>query len=192
MLEIPKLKKRDIYERVAFFGPMGSGKSFLARVLIEHKNYMRVSLADKLKTLAYDLYGIQGKDGYARKLLQEFSDDVKKWDNDVFIKHMLYKIERIESEKYPPRLVCDDLRFKREGEILKQNNFLLIKVECDEEIRQKRLTTLYPNTSTDASKHISEQEFNLITPDYTINSSNTDAILEVLGLINGLENSISG
>jgi hypothetical protein len=162
-LEISKLKERGQLDRIAFFGPMASGKTFCANYLTSAGYFQKVALADKLKAVVYDLYGVQGKDGNGRKILQEFSDDCKKWDSDVFIKHFLYKVKQIEDgSKHPPRIVCDDLRYIREAEVLGAAGFTLIKVSCQETLRASRIATLYPKQAAGAVLHRSEREFGAI------------------------------
>lgn len=162
----PPLTKMD---RIAFYGPMCSGKTYMATQVSQNFHHGKVGFADKLKDTAEDLFWIdrKNKDGSTRKLLQEFADDVKKWDPDIFIKHFLLKVE------WFPSVVCDDLRFVREAEVLRANGFTIIKVVCHENIRQERIATLYPDTQQESHRHKSEVEHQLIQPDFTVDSNST-------------------
>ena len=185
-LAVPKLKRREPFERIAFYGPMASGKSYAARYLVDGGNFVRVGFADKLKALAYDLYGIQDKNGIGRKFLQEFSDDCKKWDPDLFIKHFLYKVRAIEEGHNSPKIICDDLRYLREAKALKKNGFTLIRVNCDEVVRANRISKLYPNLDIAQTQHQSETEFSLIDSltDKSINSTDINVVLELEDILN--------
>jgi nicotinamide riboside kinase len=132
-------------QRVALYGPMCSGKTYLANKMKE-REYIKLSFATKLKDVAEDLFYINTKDknNYNRKLLQEFSDDVKKWDSDIWTKYLINSAEWYARSN--AKIVIDDLRFVREAEKLKENDFLLIKVECDDYLRAKRVLDLYPDT----------------------------------------------
>jgi len=171
----PPLTKMD---RIAFYGPMCSGKSYMATQVQENFRHSKVGFADKLKDVAEDLFWIdrKNKDGYTRKLLQEFADDVKKWDEDIFIKHFLLKCE------WQASVVCDDLRFVREAEILRANGFTIIKVVCHENIRQERIHSLYPTTQSESHSHKSEVEHTLIQPDYTVDSNSPKDVRALFNL----------
>lgn len=168
--------------RVAFMGPMCSGKTYCANHLVNNWGYRKLGFADKLKALAYDLYGLQGKDGEARQLLQLLADDLKKYDKDVFVKHLLYHAKQYENEA----IVVDDLRFKVEADALRKNGFIIIKTICDEPTRRERIARLYPTAPQDALGHRSEQEWTTIRYDKFIVSEDINAIFDldqILGLI---------
>ncbi|SRR5260221_2831811 len=166
-------------DRVSFFGPMCSGKTYLARQLQEYFGHTKVGFADKLKSVAIDLYQIDPKDknGATRKLLQEFADDIKKWDAQIFIKHFL-----LSAEKYK-QVVCDDMRFYEESVFLRQNEFTLIKVNCDEARRQERIQQLYPSTLEGAQSHRSETDYLKIVPDFEVNSNSPSDVKELVDLV---------
>lgn len=187
-LPMPRLKKSEDSVRLAFYGPMASGKTFSANYLVKHFGYTKIALADKLKSVVYDLYGLTGKDGVGRKLLQEFADECKRWDSDVFIKHFLYRVKYIEeNQPGPHKIICDDVRFLREAEILKRHGFTLVRVNCDSDIIQERIDKLYPNLPAETRIHQSEQQFNQIDEmlnhkNDSINSSGYDVFYNLAQL----------
>lgn len=190
MLEMPTLRpfpsarKGIIHDvrRVAFMGAMCSGKTYCANHLEQGWGYKKLGFADKLKAVAYDLYGVQGKDGEARQVLQLLADDLKKYDPDLFIKHLLYKAKMYEDKS----IVVDDLRFKSEADALRKNGFIIIKVMCKEPIRQQRVAALYPSTPQAAQEHISEQQWTRIRYDKFIVSEDIGAIFDIDKIL-GLE-----
>lgn len=182
MLETPKLNPITRGLRVAFMGPMCSGKTYCANHLVNTWGFTKIGFADKLKALAYDLYGVQGKDGDSRHLLQVLADDLKKYDKDLFVKHLLYKAKKYEDGN----IVVDDLRFKVEADILRKNKFIIIKVICSDSIRQERIERLYPTAPQGAQAHRSEQEWTTIRYDKFIRSEDINAIFD-LNKILGLE-----
>ena len=186
----PKLSKpTNPMDRIAFSGPMCVGKTYLAKGL-EAQGYLRISFAELLKSLAYSLYGLQDKSNLNRKLLQEFADDLKKWDYNLLTTKLLIQAQKRISEGYT-KLVVDDLRFKSESETLRKNGFIIVNITCDENTRLERIKRLYPDLESSRMDHPSEQGFKLVTFDYTINSDDPIAQYDVLVMIeNGNTNSI--
>jgi len=181
MLEMPTLSK-TYANRVAFMGPMCSGKTFCANHLVNTWGFKKAGFADKLKAVAYDLYGTNGKDGESRQLLQTLADDLKKYDKDLFIKHLLYRAKKYENES----IVVDDLRYKVEADALRKNGFIIIKTICGDAIRQERVSRLYPSAPATAHQHRSEREWTTIRYDKFIVSEDINAIFD-LDKILGLE-----
>jgi hypothetical protein len=143
--------------------------------------FIKFGFADKLKSLAYDLYGVNGKDGESRRILQVLSDDLKRYDPDLFIKHLLLRAKKFENDC----IVVDDLRYKSEADILRKNGFIIIKVICADPIRLDRVARLYPSTPQSAQGHPSEQEWAGIRYDKFIVSEDVNAIFDldkILGL----------
>ena len=77
--------------RIAICGKMGSGKTYIADKLAKEYNLEKVSFAEKIKDIAFDLFNIEQKD---RKLLQIIGDKMKEIDKDIWIKYLLKKIKR--------------------------------------------------------------------------------------------------
>ena len=182
MLTMPRLIPAIYNKRFAFMGQMCSGKTLCANQLVINYGFYKIGFADKLKSLVYDLYGVDGKDGDGRRILQELSDDLKKYDKDIIIKHLLYRAINHENES----IVVDDLRFKVEADILRKNGFKIIKVTCDDALRQERITRLYPTAPQEAQGHRSEQEWQTIPADYSVVSDNISTIFDlpiILGLV---------
>lgn len=168
MLEMPRLPKCKRGLRIAFIGPMGTGKTWCADFLARERRYNKVSLAAKLKAIALEMYGVQGKDGNDRLILQGLGTDLRKYDKDVWIKYLLHDIIRRSStsSEFNPKFVIDDVRYLNEAEILKQNNFVLIRVTTPDEILSGRLSRLYPNRPAASFLHASETEQTAIQVDY--------------------------
>jgi hypothetical protein len=147
--------------RIAFYGKMCSGKTTCANYLVINSNFVKMALADKLKAIAYELYGVEGKDGASRALLQGLGDDLRKWDEDVFINAVLRKVAAIEAlTKFPPKIVVDDVRFPNEAAGLLAAGFTLVGITANEDVRQERIKKLYPNMDASAMNHASEMGVN--------------------------------
>ncbi len=166
MLQIPRLDKSPKGNRIAFFSPMCSGKTFCADYLVTYKGFTKFSFAGKLKALAYELYGVEGKDGHNRVLLHDLGDSLRAFDEDVFTKYTLLQMHKNEAT----RLVVDDLRLPREAQLLRTNGFKIIEVLCSEEIRLGRVQTLYPSVPDGLESHSTESSFGQIRKDDVVSS----------------------
>lgn len=185
MWKITTLDRVPAGERIAFFGPMCSGKTKCADYLIMNYGFVKVSLADKLKAIAYELYGVTGKDGDNRRIVQELGDKLRSFDDDVFTKYTLATIKK----QYPfRRVVIDDLRLPREAELLSSNGFLLIQVYCDEDVRAQRVETLYPNVPTARQSHPTETTWGQIRSHSMIRSTDYSDLIALDSLMEGLSN----
>lgn len=174
MLEMPSLifDKSTIGDRIAFFGPMVSGKTYCANAL-KPLGYEKFAFADKLKEIAEDLYGVKGKNGNDREVLQKIGEYLRAIDPEVWIKYLLLEVERYEdwAQDFKPKVVVDDLRYANEAKALKDNGFLLILVTVPKEERERRLALLYPETPASVYYHDSEKEWEMIPFDDVVYSS---------------------
>jgi cytidylate kinase len=151
--------------RIAISGKMCSGKTFVSSYLMKTYNLRKHSFADKLKEIATDLFEMKTKN---RKLLQHLGDKMKEIDKDVWITYLMRSL------KNKDNIIIDDVRFMNELEHLQKENFLLIRINVDNETQKERLKECYGlNYSEHVSRlnHISEidlddcKKFNL-----TVNS----------------------
>jgi uridine kinase len=185
VLSPPKLPKPiHPLDRIAFAGPMCSGKTTLAKVLVEDFGYTKTNFARILKDTAENLYGPMTKDNQSRKILQEMSADLKKWDKELFITHILLDIEDYINANHQT-IVVDDLRYKREFEVLKDNGFIIIGVGCREDERLRRIYSLYPDTEVERFSHPSETEWRDMRMDYWIDNTGPGGETSVHSLIVG-------
>src|SRR6187431_1937277 len=133
MLEYPPHYNPHLVQKVSFFGPMASGKTYSAANLF--KRYERFSLAAPLKETAKEYYGVTGKTNEERQILQELADDLKKWDNNVFTKRLLWSIHEYIKNGNKKPIVIDDMRFTHEARDLRDHGFILVRVEVPESVR---------------------------------------------------------
>jgi AAA domain len=181
---IPSLSNVPIGYRLAFYGPMCSGKTECANYLVRNYGYTRLSLADKLKAIAYELYGIQGKDGDNRRIIQELGDSLRSFDDDVFTKYTLATI----GKNYPySKIVIDDLRLPQEANLLKRNGFYLVQVQCPDDTRLARVRSLYPSVPQDRQSHPTETAWSKIPPHTAIISETPADLILLDKLVTGIE-----
>lgn len=142
------------YRGVAFCAKMCSGKSTLAKKLSQRlcNDEVRIySHATFLKQLAVYAYGMDPvkKD---RALLQKLGSKMREVNPDVFVNITVKQTNDVDFA------TNDDTRYYNEMKNLKDNGWLLVKVNVDEEVRRKRVKELYPNTTEEQMNDISETE----------------------------------
>ena len=137
--------------KIAISGKMGSGKSFLAEKLVNNFNFKKISFADRVKELATELFGMKEKD---RSLLINLGTKMREIDPKVWINSVIRHCNNFGSCD----VVVDDLRMKNEYETLKADNWLFVKIQIDEDLRNSRLKYKYQENY---DKH--KQHFNSIT-----------------------------
>jgi len=141
--------------KIAISGPMGSGKTTIANLIIKsNSEYKIYSFGGKIKEIAYDLFNMN-KNIKDRSLLINIADKMRDIDQDIWAK---YIVKQIDNNKY---CIIDDLRFQNELDILeKDDDWIYIILQIDEQTRLNRLKSLYTDNYDDHiknMKHLSEQ-----------------------------------
>ncbi len=167
---------------------MAAGKSYYALLLRQELikqgiNSNIVHISSKIKELAVELFGMKDKD---RDLLQNIAGKMRDIDEDVWIKYLIYHVKK--EGKLP--FILDDVRFKKEVDMLKENfNLLVIKIESDDVYRRDVYKSKYGREPTEKELNdVTETSSDDIIPDivltndYTASSakSNMSRIIEAL------------
>jgi cytidylate kinase len=174
--------------KIAISGQMGSGKTTLANHINKHFNniYYITSFAKKLKEIACELFNmdINNKD---RLLLQQLGQSMRNINNDVWINYTIK-----DSNKYND-VIIDDVRFENEIYTLKQNNFILIKLNISNNLQVSRLHKTYCNnvkSHINNSSDISETSINNVNDDIfdlIINVDNDNVFTKTINFLNTLK-----
>ena len=164
-LDVLRLRKQlEGYAfRIAIGGKMGTGKSSISDFLAKCFQFKQYSFAAKLKEIASDLFDMEVKD---RVLLQMLGSEIRNMKRDAWANFI---IKRINAEA-PLRAVIDDMRYLNEADILKEHNFVLMKLYTPAFLVKKRHIRGF-NQQTSA--HPSEVEIDAIDIDYAIDTSGT-------------------
>lgn len=125
--------------KLAITGEMASGKTSIAKYLVEKYNFTKFSFADDVKLYATEIFNmnIKVKD---RKLLQQFGTKMKEIDENIWIKRLDNKIKDISDN-----IIIDDLRYQNEELYLKSKGFKILKLDIDTELQNNRLKNTYIN-----------------------------------------------
>ena len=157
--------------RIAFAGPMASGKSTMAKIISQKYNCDIHAFANPIKEIAKHTFGMTTKD---RKLLQIIGMTGRAIDKNTWTNKFVQNISNCHH-------VCvDDLRFANECHILKEHGFIIIYLDIPKDIRIQRIKKIYKDQADkhiSAMGHVSEQETCKQYADYILNEKETNAIL---------------
>lgn len=113
-----------------------------------------------------DVYEYKKNDDY-REFTQYIGTIVRQiYGLDIWVKWYLNTVNKLIDNNIP--VVCDDIRLKKEKEILEQNGFYVIRLNITEKEQNKRHLKLYGSEASESRKrHVTETdldnaEFNLI------------------------------
>jgi len=125
--------------KLAITGEMASGKTSIAKYLVEKYNFTKFSFADDVKLYATEIFNMNMK-VKDRKLLQQFGTKMKEIDENIWIKRLDNKIKDISDN-----IIIDDLRYPNEELYLKSKGFKILKLDIDTELQNNRLKNTYIN-----------------------------------------------
>lgn len=107
---------------IGISGHARAGKDTIAEAFTR-AGYRRISLADKLKEVARDLFGWDGeKDEEGRKLLILLGAKMREISSDVWIRYVMRNLKAGEN------VVIPDIRYKNEASWIKAHKGVLIRV----------------------------------------------------------------
>lgn len=130
--------------KIAFFGPMCSGKSTISKYLEETYDFKILSFASHVKEYCKEIFDMKYKD---RKLLQDFANKCREINENVWVNLTEKEITKMKGIN----IVIDDLRFPNEYKMLKRLGFIVIKLDISPDLQYERIMTTYPVTY---SQHI--------------------------------------
>ena len=178
---------------IAIAGGMGSGKTTVAKYLVDKYDFWKYALADYIKEIAREIrlfnsieatnmiYKMVGENylpiyldvfklcnkcqGKSNRWLYQVlgTDIVRKYKKNVWVEHLYEQI----MDK--PFVVIDDVRFKNELKFFKDRDYVTIKIECYATIPRLMKRDGY----VEGLKHVSETELDNATFDYTIDNNGT-------------------
>lgn len=162
--------------KVAIVGKACSGKTSVLEVI--HERVQSIDLIkfadpiyDVLKTLGVE------KD---RLFMQEYSDLAKKhFGDDVFVKSFKVRHDRL-AFTHVNAVVCDDVRYPEELEMVKSLGFQVIYLDCDDNVRKSRHDSLGLVFN---DNHSSENQVDMMCNDCDYLIDNTKLSYEGLGVI---------
>ena len=119
--------KREV---IAFIGRQGSGKSFQSKKIVSERGFKKLSFADPLREIAFNIIGMDFDEGMKkydelkrtelinglnfRNILENLGASIRKYDRDFWANALLTNIKGC-----PDNIVIDDMRYPNEFEIVR-------------------------------------------------------------------------
>ena len=153
--------------RIAFTGKMRSGKTSAADYLWIERGFEKISFASPIYRIVDDLFGTD-ENGKRRELLQAVGQKMREIDPDVWIRQAEKSLRIYEDYLSTKGVVIDDLRQPNEYEWARENNFVIIRVEANEDTRLERARQAGDDFSEKDLAHDTEQYVDDFSVDYTV------------------------
>lgn len=155
--------------QIALLGKMRSGKDTIAEYAIEKYDYTRFAFGDGIREVCHTLFPEQMKNGNKpRSLLQSVGQLMRQLDNDVWVNKCFKEIYESRLEINP---IITDLRQPNEYKRCFNEGYTFIKVQCDEEIRIKRILEKNDNFDMNDLKHETEMYIDTYEYDFLIENN---------------------
>ena len=122
----------DINE-ICLIGKMRSGKDTLGRYLCDTYGYRRYAFGDELKRCYHEVFGY-GTDNL-RQACQWFGQAMREYRQDVWVDRVFDRI----AWEMPDKIVITDCRQPNEYKRAVEEHFLIVRIDCDEQTRIKRM-----------------------------------------------------
>ena len=120
--------------KIGICGKMASGKTTLAQQLKAERDFVIISMAGEVKRVGRELFGMTKKD---RPLLQKIGMKMREIRESVWLDAVIHQ------SKNHSLVVCDDVRFINEAKNLKDDGWILIKLDIDDDLQKTRLMYTY-------------------------------------------------
>lgn len=171
---------------IAITGKMRSGKNTVANILSHYlSNPKRIvrfyGFGDHLKEYARKVFPDEHVNGKKpRDLYQWFGQTMRQRDDNIWIRHTAKDINH--EVQYTGTMLDDtelvniitDLRQPNEYEFCKKNGFYIIKIECDDVVRLKRIRELNDNFKKEDLHHETESYIDSFEADYVLTTTHAN------------------
>ena len=157
--------------RLAVSGKMRSGKDTLADRLVERYGFIRYAFADRLKEVARELFGMP-MGAKNRHLLVELGRKMCEVDKMVWVNYVLSKIPLKQD------VVISDLRFKYEYYALKAFDFIVVRVDGNEQARLSRVERFGSRVDIALVDDQSETDLDEMGFDWVLDGTTYDSLYE--------------
>ena len=157
--------------RIAVSGKMRSGKDTLAERLVERYGFKRFAFADRLKEVARELFDMP-MGAKNRRLLVELGRKMCEIDKMVWVNYVLSKVPLRQD------VVISDLRFKYEYYALKAFDFIVVRVDGDEQARLSRVERFGSRVDIALVDDPSETDLDGMDFDWVLDGTTYDSLYE--------------
>ena len=157
--------------KLALFGKIRSGKDTVGQILVNDYSFTRVAFGDGIKKIIDELFPTAWDMGKPRKHYQHIGQELRKLDADVWVNSLLKRAEDIRVQNLLYRgietnFVVTDGRQLNEARKLREQGYKIITVVSYEKTRIERMKKAGDNFSMEMLQHDTEQQVDLIEPDF--------------------------
>ncbi|ELU5588580.1 hypothetical protein SCB17_003103 [Clostridium perfringens] len=170
--------------KIALFGKARSGKDTVGKILTGEKGFHRYAFGDEIGNIIRHYFPEVREHGKPRKYYQKIGQDFRELNPDVWINCLLRKVDvslklnagvnqhlRGQGKKEIPfNIVVTDGRQTNEADILRKNGFVIVKINCPEEIRLQRMKAMGDVFNPQDLYHDTELQVDKIEADYEIDN----------------------
>ena len=171
--------------KIALIGEAGSGKDFIAELMVGYFGFKRYAFADPIKTIAAEYFPHLYGDGSVknRKLLIGIGESFRELYSEVWVDYLISEIDRTN----PERIVVTDVRRQNEYEALKADGFVFVRIKTTAEKRMERMKRRGDDIQMDALSHVTEQLYDTFDCEFVLDNEYDETILAYASLANLLD-----
>lgn len=183
---IPKIRQDDTPQlRIAITGKMRAGKDTFTEELAERLEKLDyevhiIPFGEALKEYAHQLFPSEYDEHYKpRELYQWFGQTLRQRNPNIWIEHVAQAINvknaktflYSRTDKQKVAHIITDLRQPNEYQFCLNNDFIIVKVECDDEERLRRMNNLGDKYTLEDLNHETEQYIDGFSEDFNVNTT---------------------
>ena len=178
---------------VALIGHAGAGKTTIAKYLSEKYGYTPVSLSLGVKHIAHAIFGIDPsrKTPRNRKILQEIGTKMREIEPNVWIRVADEFMDDMQKISGKDKFVIDDIRFLNEAEHYKKKGWVLIYLNCPDEVYKERLVQRDGAIDYEMFEHESEKQIEKIADTFYDVIYEIDASMELEDVLADVDEIVS-
>jgi dephospho-CoA kinase len=155
--------------KIALCGGMRSGKDAVGELLVKYHNFRRYAFGKAIKELCQYYFPERMEGGKDRKLFQGVGQDLRKYDEDIWVKAVFEEIR--ETDTWPAKnIVITDLRQPNEYKAVRAEGFHIVRVNASPEARQRRAEAAGDVFHEEDMQHETESHFEGFTVDYELHN----------------------
>lgn len=160
--------------KIALFGKMRSGKNTVADILIKDYQFTEFAFATGIGNIIKEYFPEELVKGKPRYHYQHIGQELRKLNQDVWINYLLKAV----NESGAGSVVVTDGRQYNEAKRLREEGYVIVKVESPEDLRIQRIKDSGDVFIPEQLNHETELAVDKIEADYTIINDKSLAYLE--------------
>lgn len=159
--------------RIALVGKMRSGKDTVGKYFMNYHGFKRFAFAEGITNILNEHFPEIMAQGKPRGMYLGIGQQFREYEPNVWINYTDRQIKEYLKENPSGDIVITDTRQLNEYKYLKDNGFIVIKVEAKVDTRIKRMQELGDTFSTKDLEHDTEKQAEAMPFDYLIHNDGT-------------------